>query len=105
MAHTKTGWKYDDIKQAYERVESLNPGTTIPSGNEQRYNYEPGAFGLFSSLLGSEGWTHVDAIEQPNEKHSVYSCEYLRSGTWIFANRPADPPQNVAAGEGIRAGP
>ncbi|KAF2173258.1 GMC oxidoreductase [Zasmidium cellare ATCC 36951] len=84
-----TGWEYDDIKQAYERVESLNPGTTMPSGNGERYDYEPGAFGLFSDLLGNEGWTHVDAIEQPNEKHLVYSY----------------PPQNVAAGEGIRAGP
>ncbi|KAK4507167.1 hypothetical protein PRZ48_000901 [Zasmidium cellare] len=87
--HFMTGWTYDDIKNAYERVESLNPGTTTPSGNGERYDYEPGAFGLFSSLLGSEGWSHVDAIEQPNEKHLAYSY----------------PPQNVAAGEGIRAGP
>jgi cellobiose dehydrogenase (acceptor) len=65
------GWKWSDVKSASERLYSRNRGTTLPSADGKHY-----AQGLYSSLskvLGRFGFQSVDMIEQPNEKHEVFS--------------------------------
>ncbi|KAM3086070.1 hypothetical protein ACMFMG_000206 [Clarireedia jacksonii] len=80
-----TGWKWSDISASAERLYSRNPGTTLPSKDGQRYDQS--AFNVLSSFLGGLGWSHVDAIESPNEKTQVYSY----------------PPWDIQ--DGLRAGP
>ncbi|PQE20329.1 GMC oxidoreductase protein [Rutstroemia sp. NJR-2017a BBW] len=80
-----TGWKWSDISASAERLYSRNPGTTLPSKSGQRYDQS--AYNVLSSFLGGLGWSHVDAIESPNEKTQVYSY----------------PPWDIQ--DGLRAGP
>lgn len=65
------GWKWSNIAPAAKRLYSRNPGTTLPSKDGQRY--DQGLYSTLSSFFDSIGWTSVDMIKQPNEKHQVYS--------------------------------
>lgn len=65
------GWSSADIAAAEQRLYERNPGTTLPSADGKYYNAH--AFDVVSSYLDTEGWTHVDSIKSPNEKHNVYS--------------------------------
>ncbi|KAH7119788.1 hypothetical protein B0J11DRAFT_70410 [Dendryphion nanum] len=79
------GWKSADVASAASRVWALNPGQTYGSEDGTRYNNE--AYEVLSQFFGSNGFTHTDAIEKPNEKVDVYSF----------------PPWNII--DGLRAGP
>ncbi|KAI7778212.1 hypothetical protein LA080_002477 [Diaporthe eres] len=65
------GWSWSDVTKAAERLYSRNPGTTQPSVDGQYYDDK--AFDVVSSYLDGQGWTEVDSIESPNEKHMIYS--------------------------------
>ncbi|KAF7548440.1 cellobiose dehydrogenase [Cylindrodendrum hubeiense] len=65
------GWNSADIADAEARLYERNPGTTAPSDDGKYYNDH--AFKVLSTQLGSKGWTEVDSIEKPEEKHNVYS--------------------------------
>jgi cellobiose dehydrogenase (acceptor) len=66
-----TGWKWSDVKSAAERLYSRNPGTTLPSADGERYSQ--GLYFSLSRVLGRFGFQSVDMIEEPNEKHEVFS--------------------------------
>ncbi|KAH7127897.1 hypothetical protein B0J13DRAFT_142299 [Dactylonectria estremocensis] len=65
------GWGASDIADAEARLYERNPGTTEPSDDGKYYNDY--AYKVLSAQLDSKGWTEVDSIEAPNEKHDVYS--------------------------------
>ncbi|CEI61373.1 unnamed protein product [Fusarium venenatum] len=65
------GWKWDDVAPAAERLYARNPGTTLPSKDNKRY--DTGLYNTLSSFLNKAGWKSVDMLKQPNEKHQVYS--------------------------------
>ncbi|KAK7516236.1 GMC oxidoreductase [Phyllosticta citriasiana] len=79
------GWQWSDIQESATSFYERNPGSTKPSADGQRYFQ--GTFSIISSLLKGNGWSEVDAIEQPNKKHMVYS----------------HPPMNIV--NSTRAGP
>ncbi|KAK7189588.1 hypothetical protein DPSP01_001582 [Paraphaeosphaeria sporulosa] len=64
-------WSWDDVSKAADRLYSRNPGTTQPSLDGK--HYDDMSYSVVSSYLDAEGWTNVDSIETPNEKHMVYS--------------------------------
>jgi cellobiose dehydrogenase (acceptor) len=65
------GWKWNDVKAASERLYSRNRGTTLPSADGKLY--EQGLYNSLSKVLGRFGYQSVDMIEQPNERHEVFS--------------------------------
>ncbi|KAI9172778.1 Cellobiose dehydrogenase [Paramyrothecium foliicola] len=65
------GWKWEDVSSAAARLYERNPGTTLPSADGKYYNDH--TFQVLSGLLGAKGWSEVDSIESPNEKHMIYS--------------------------------
>ena len=65
------GWKWNDVKAAAERLYSRNRGTTHPSADGKLY--EQKLYNSLSKVLGRFGFKSVDMIEEPNEKHEVYS--------------------------------
>ena len=65
------GWKWSDVESASERLYSRNRGTTLPSADGKRYSQ--GLYNSLSKVLGRFGFQSVDMIEEPNEKHEVFS--------------------------------
>ncbi|KAK1149110.1 hypothetical protein N8T08_007788 [Aspergillus melleus] len=80
-----SGWKWEDVKEASERLYERNPGSLLPSADGKRY--DQGMFAALSSFLKGLGYSQVNQHEQPNEKHNKFSYP-----SWSVAN-------------GIRAGP
>ncbi|KAL1637316.1 hypothetical protein SLS58_009325 [Diplodia intermedia] len=79
------GWSWADVESSAEAFYERNPGTTLPSADGRRYNQ--GVYETLSKLFKSNGWSEVDAIEEPNKKEKVFS----------------HPPFNVK--NSLRAGP
>ncbi|KAM0143527.1 hypothetical protein ACHAO1_000628 [Botrytis cinerea] len=79
-----TGWDWDSVSEAADRLYSRNPGTTQPSADGK--HYDDVAYTTWSAYLGQQGWSEVDSIESPNEKHAVFSrpawsiSNHLRAG-------------------------
>ncbi|KAF7555557.1 hypothetical protein G7Z17_g2060 [Cylindrodendrum hubeiense] len=65
------GWKWANVAPAAKRLYQRNSGTTLPSKDGQRY--DQGLYSTLSTFFSSLGWSSVDMITQPNEKHEVYS--------------------------------
>ncbi|KAI5274967.1 FAD/NAD(P)-binding domain-containing protein [Aureobasidium subglaciale] len=80
-----TGWKWSDIASSAESFYKRNPGTISPSKDGQRY--DQGAYNVLSTFFSSNGWSSVNALEEPNKKTGVFS----------------HPPWNIQ--DGLRAGP
>ncbi|KAI1841047.1 hypothetical protein JX265_009398 [Neoarthrinium moseri] len=78
------GWSWQDIEGAADRLYTRNPGTTQPSADGKYYNDL--AFTTMSGYLSGRGWSEVDSIESPDEKHMVFSrpawsiSNHLRAG-------------------------
>ncbi|ROW03750.1 hypothetical protein VMCG_05352 [Cytospora schulzeri] len=78
------GWNWADVSDAADRLYERNPGTTQPSADG--VYYDDLAFEVVSSYLSAEGWSEVDSIKSPNEKHMAYSrpawsiSNHLRAG-------------------------
>ncbi|KAF7886376.1 hypothetical protein EAF00_010479 [Botryotinia globosa] len=79
-----TGWDWNSVSDAADRLYSRNPGTTQPSADGKYY--DDLAYTTWSAYLGQQGWSEVDSIESPNEKHAVFSrpswsiSNHLRAG-------------------------
>ncbi|TGO68538.1 hypothetical protein BOTNAR_0023g00170 [Botryotinia narcissicola] len=79
-----TGWDWDSVSDAADRLYSRNPGTTQPSADGKYY--DDLAYTTWSAYLGQQGWSEVDSIESPNEKHAAFSrpawsiSNHLRAG-------------------------
>ncbi|KAK7408956.1 hypothetical protein QQX98_008900 [Neonectria punicea] len=81
-----TGWKWaDGVKEAASRLYERTPGTTTPSKDGELY--DQGAWNVLSKWLDGNGFSEVDAIDQPEEKRKIYS----------------HPPTMIS--NGLRAGP
>jgi cellobiose dehydrogenase (acceptor) len=80
-----TGWKWSDVSASAESFYERNPGTISPSKDGQRY--DQGAYDVLSTFFTSNGWSSVNALEEPNKKTDVFS----------------HPPWNIQ--DGLRAGP
>ncbi|KAI4843507.1 FAD/NAD(P)-binding domain-containing protein [Aureobasidium sp. EXF-8845] len=80
-----TGWKWSDVSASAESFYERNPGTISPSKDGQRY--DQGAYDVLSTFFSSNGWSSVNALEEPNKKTDVFS----------------HPPWNIQ--DGLRAGP
>ncbi|KAI0599606.1 hypothetical protein F4775DRAFT_550650 [Biscogniauxia sp. FL1348] len=65
------GWKASDIRSASERLFARNPGTSLPSADDRRY--DQGAYDVLSKFLGANGFRSVDALNEPNSKTNVFS--------------------------------
>ncbi|KAF5575077.1 cellobiose dehydrogenase [Fusarium pseudoanthophilum] len=65
------GWSWSDLSKAADRLYERNPGTTLPS-DDGKY-YDDRTYTILSGYLSAKGWKEVDSIEEPNEKHLVYS--------------------------------
>ncbi|KAB2571514.1 Glucose-methanol-choline oxidoreductase [Lasiodiplodia theobromae] len=79
------GWSWADVESSAQAFYERNPGTTLPSKDGRRYNQ--GVYETLSKLFTANGWSEVDAIEEPNKKEKVFS----------------HPPWNVK--DSLRAGP
>ncbi|PBP21408.1 GMC oxidoreductase [Diplocarpon rosae] len=80
-----TGWKWDQVSASAAKLYERNPGTTMASEDEKRYDM--GAATVLQQYFQSLGYKHVDAIEDPDSKTAVYSY----------------PPWDIQ--DGLRAGP
>lgn len=65
------GWHWDDVADAAERLYERNPVTLYPSADGEYYDGT--IFDIASKSFESNGWTNVDAIENPDEKHMMFS--------------------------------
>jgi cellobiose dehydrogenase (acceptor) len=79
------GWKWSDVSASAESFYERNPGTISPSKDGKRY--DQGAYDVLSTFFSSNGWSSVNALEEPNKKTDVFS----------------HPPWNIQ--DGLRAGP
>ncbi|KAL1864680.1 hypothetical protein Daus18300_007482 [Diaporthe australafricana] len=79
------GWSWSDVSKAAERLYSRNPGTTQPSVDGKFY--DDMAYNVVASYLDAQGWSNVDSIETPDEKHMVYSRP-----AWSIANNMRSGP-------------
>ncbi|KAI4731360.1 FAD/NAD(P)-binding domain-containing protein [Aureobasidium sp. EXF-10728] len=79
------GWKWSDVSASAESFYARNPGTISPSKDGQRY--DQGAYDVLSTFFSANGWSSVNALEEPNKKTDVFS----------------HPPWNIQ--DGLRAGP
>lgn len=80
-----TGWKWQDVSSSAEKFYERNPGTISPSADGKRY--DQGAYDVLAPFFSGNGWSSVNALEEPNNKHNVFS----------------HPPWNIQ--DGLRAGP
>ncbi|KAM5377924.1 hypothetical protein ACJZ2D_004828 [Fusarium nematophilum] len=66
------GWKWEDgVEASANKLYERTPGTTSPSKDRKRY--DQGAWDVLSSWLGGNGFTEVDAIDEPNKKRSIFT--------------------------------
>lgn len=65
------GWNSAEVAAATARLYERNSGTTQPSRDGIYYNDH--AFQVVSGLVKARGWTEVDSIESPDEKHEIFS--------------------------------
>lgn len=80
-----TGWKWSDVSRSADKFYERNPGTINPSADGVRY--DDGAYDVLSKFFSGNGWSSVNALEDPNSKQQVFSHP-----TWNIQN-------------GLRAGP
>lgn len=78
------GWTWSDVSGAAEKLYERNPGTINPSADGKRY--DQGAYNVLSDFFSKNGWSSVNALEEPNKKEDVFS----------------HPPWNIQ--DGLRAG-
>ncbi|KAH6685971.1 cellobiose dehydrogenase [Plectosphaerella plurivora] len=65
------GWNWKNVAPAAKRLYERNRGSTLPSADGQRY--DQGLYSTLAPFFDSLGWRSVDMIEQPDEKHNIYS--------------------------------
>lgn len=74
-----TGWKYNDMLPAANKVFARIPSTTTPSQDGQRYGQD--LYNLMYNVLQPRGWTPIDANSQPNMKNRTFHhTPYMYSG-------------------------
>ncbi|KAK4249648.1 carbohydrate-binding module family 1 protein [Corynascus novoguineensis] len=74
-----SGWKYNDVQPAINRVISRIPGTDAPSTDGKRY-YQEG-FEVLSKGLAAGGWTSVTANNAPDKKNRTFAhAPFMFSG-------------------------
>lgn len=66
-----TGWKWSDMSSAAEALYERNPGTILPSADGQYY--DQAAYTQITKFLDANGYSSVDALEDPDSKTMVYT--------------------------------
>ncbi|KAM0559941.1 hypothetical protein ACHAPJ_003893 [Fusarium lateritium] len=79
------GWKWEDVSGSADKLYERTPGTTSPTSDKKLV--DQGAFDVLSKFFSGNGFTQIDAIEQPGKKKSVFT----------------HPP--IMVNNGLRAGP
>lgn len=79
------GWKWPNVASGAQRVHERNPGTITPSADG--IHYDRSSYNVFQTFFSAQGWSSVDPIQNPDDKHAVYSF----------------PPWNIK--NGLTAGP
>ena len=69
--HFPEGWRWEDVADAAERLYERNPHTLYPSVDGEYYDGV--IYDIASKSFESNGWKSVDAIQNPNEKHMMFS--------------------------------
>jgi len=64
------GWKWNDVKEAADRLYERNPGTTLPS-KDGKY-YDNALWPVMEEWFKSNGWNYADSIEKPDDKDKSY---------------------------------
>ncbi|THU93680.1 cellobiose dehydrogenase [Dendrothele bispora CBS 962.96] len=80
-----THFKWDDVRDAADRLYERNPGTSLPLSDGVRY--DTGVWDVMSAFLANNSWKEVDTLTDPSDKYQVY----------------AHPPWNIK--DSVRAGP
>ncbi|EKD11880.1 uncharacterized protein L3040_009038 [Drepanopeziza brunnea f. sp. 'multigermtubi'] len=70
-----SGWNWDDIEPAAERLYKRNPGTTMPSRDGRAY--DNGAAVVLTPWLEDNDWSFVDGIKDPNSKEKSFGPTQL----------------------------
>ncbi|TLS31386.1 hypothetical protein PpBr36_02475 [Pyricularia pennisetigena] len=65
------GWKWDDVKDAAERLYKRTPGTTTPSADGKLY--DQGGYDVLSKFFTAAGFKSVDTIANPDDKKDVFT--------------------------------
>ncbi|RYP78208.1 hypothetical protein DL771_000685 [Monosporascus sp. 5C6A] len=65
------GWRWEDVTDAAERLYDRNIHTLYPSVDGEYYDGV--IYDVASKSFESNGWRHVDPIQNPNEKHMMFS--------------------------------
>ncbi|KAH7123333.1 hypothetical protein B0J13DRAFT_566423 [Dactylonectria estremocensis] len=79
------GWQWDTVEASASDLYERTPGTTSPTKDGELH--DQGAWNILSTWLDGNGFTEVDAIEEPDKKRNIYS----------------HPP--IMVNNGLRAGP
>ncbi|KPM34366.1 hypothetical protein AK830_g12197 [Neonectria ditissima] len=74
------GWQWESgVAEAAETLFQRMPGTILASADGKRYN--DGAFDVMSKFLSRNGWKEVDALNDVEAKHQIYSHP-----PWLISN-------------------
>ncbi|EKD19944.1 uncharacterized protein L3040_002377 [Drepanopeziza brunnea f. sp. 'multigermtubi'] len=64
-------WQWDSVSASADRLYERNPGTTMASEDEKRY--DQAAATVMQQYLSGMGYEPVDAIDSPERKTAIYS--------------------------------
>ncbi|POS81342.1 GMC oxidoreductase [Diaporthe helianthi] len=64
-----TGWKWSDVSSSADAFYERSPGFILQNGT----GVDMDAFHVMSGFLDKQGWSHVNALEDPNAKEKIYS--------------------------------
>lgn len=66
-----SGWQWSDISAAADRLYERNPGVLVSSADGEFY--DQAAYDQLKTFLDANGYSSVDALEDPDTKDMVYS--------------------------------
>lgn len=64
-----TGWKWSDVSSSADAFYERSPGYILENGT----GVDQDAFNVMSGFLEKQGWSHTNALENPDDKQKVFS--------------------------------
>ena len=64
-----TGWKWSDVSSSADAFYERSPGYILENGT----GVDMDAFAVMSGFLEKQGWTHTNALKNPDAKEKVFS--------------------------------
>ncbi|KAL2888308.1 Cellobiose dehydrogenase [Ceratocystis lukuohia] len=65
------GWNWDDVKASADALYERTPGTILASADGERY--DQAAYNVVSKFLSGNGFSSVDALNDVESKHDIFS--------------------------------